>query len=1332
MVTQVLKDTFLTTYRDDWRESDGYYRILFNNGRALQARELTQLQTILQNQITKNSNFTLKDGAAVSGGNVSININDEFVKLNTAVYTMPASSVVKGDVFTGASSGIKAKVTKVVRTDGTDPHTLYVKYIDNGGLSATSAPLRFQPGELITGLRSGITLRVQTTNTAANQAVGRGSNAVVGEGTWYTSGHFVYAARQTITLSKYSNTPTVILGYIVNRQIITSSDDADLYDNSGPNPNVSAPGADRYKISLTLALQTDVDSGDVFIKIADIQNGIIVTETSKNSDNLLSTLGDIMARRTYEESGNYIVRPFSIYPETNDSDANKIDFVVRPGVAYVEGYRVETLGDARLTIDKPRTTELFNNQVTAANYGNYTDISTMKGLPKIFSAAAPLTHYDTMTLKAGTNFSGASLGTTRVKAVEKNGAGYRMFLFDVDMSGSQDFRTVRSIGADSDTYANIELVNSVAVINDATNNNSFFDLQKTRPSELSDISLTVQRLYKGTTNGSGSVTFTAGTSEVFDDTSLWITAVDSSGAIVTPTVSLPSPFNSVTLSALPFNSAVSVAAYVQRTAGSVKTKTLTNRQTTYAPGGSGTVTLDRADIYRVNQIRDGSSTGTIITNRYDIDNGQTDNFYDVGKLFLKSNATAPAGNVWVDFDYFEHGATGDFFAVNSYTGQIPYENIPAHRQANGDIVELRDVLDFRSRKDNTGANFTGTGARAVAMPRNTDLINFDARHYQSVKGRIFAHRDGYFVLKTGKKSATLAQYPDQIKKGMELYNFTVNPYMLSDSDIFGNYIEYRHYTMNDIGKLEDRIDELEELTTLTLLELQTSKLQVLDSAGLDRTKAGFTADGFTNHVFSDTKSTEYRASIDPLFQELRPNHVARSIELVYDSSLSSNVILKGDTIYMNYTDTLWKEQPLVSREEQVNTFAMSKYIGDIIMSPASDVWKETENIGIKAIPQGTDLDVDDAVNWGKWNWGWKGYSEAQLETLAVGNSINQIEKGKEYTTTSGNKKTVYQENIKYSNTIKSSSIKVENRGDVIVNTLDIAKQRSHFFFFKAEGLRPNTRYFPFYAGKSVADWVNTNTAYQAWGSLVRTSPYLEVGNVYKDATQFPSKLGGPTASIVSSADGEIEGVFLVPNTSAISFSTGRNDFVLIDISVLNFDTCTSYAEFTISSEGTLNQTKTEQLQTRVLRVVGASELIDPTVIKTYNVGDGGDGPNDGGGDDTSSTGGGGGGGGQCGGSSCFLTTAIVDRRGEADDGPTLTKLRNFRDSYMKDMPNEVSEYYQVAPIIVSSIPTDHSDWAWIGEQIDNCCKLIDESKLDDTYICYRNMVNTLKAKWMVN
>ena len=97
---------------------------------------------------------------------------------------------------------------------------------------------------------------------------------------------------------------------------------------------------------------------------------------------------------------------------------------------------------------------------------------------------------------------------------------------------------------------------------------------------------------------------------------------------------------------------------------------------------------------------------------------------------------------------------------------------------------------------------------------------------------------------------------------------------------------------------------------------------------------------------------------------------------------------------------------------------------------------------------------------------------------------------------------------------------------------------------------------------------------------------------------------------------------------------------------------------------------------------------------------------------------------------CFLTTAIVHRRGEADDGPTLTKLRKFRDTFMQDMPNEVEKYYDIAPKIIAAIPENHSDWDFIQNQIDSAIRAIDKKKNNSAYQIYKSMVTKLKNDWL--
>ena len=103
------------------------------------------------------------------------------------------------------------------------------------------------------------------------------------------------------------------------------------------------------------------------------------------------------------------------------------------------------------------------------------------------------------------------------------------------------------------------------------------------------------------------------------------------------------------------------------------------------------------------------------------------------------------------------------------------------------------------------------------------------------------------------------------------------------------------------------------------------------------------------------------------------------------------------------------------------------------------------------------------------------------------------------------------------------------------------------------------------------------------------------------------------------------------------------------------------------------------------------------------------------------------------GGGCFLTTAVVRGRGEADDGPTLMTLRDFRDDYMMQTPERrtlVEEYYTIAPAISEAIPEDHEDWQWIEAQVDAAVDAIKTGSENEAFLIYASMVKTLQNRWI--
>ena len=112
-------DFNLSPYFDDFSEAKNFHRILFRPAFAVQARELTQSQSIVQNQIERFGDHMFKQGAMVIPGQVSIDTEYSSIKLTSK----SASSIndYNNTTLTGGTSGVTAEVVNVSATDGTDP-----------------------------------------------------------------------------------------------------------------------------------------------------------------------------------------------------------------------------------------------------------------------------------------------------------------------------------------------------------------------------------------------------------------------------------------------------------------------------------------------------------------------------------------------------------------------------------------------------------------------------------------------------------------------------------------------------------------------------------------------------------------------------------------------------------------------------------------------------------------------------------------------------------------------------------------------------------------------------------------------------------------------------------------------------------------------------------------------------------------------------------------------------------------------------------------------------------------------------------------------------------
>jgi hypothetical protein len=381
--------------------------------------------------------------------------------------------------------------------------------------------------------------------------------------------------------------------------------------------------------------------------------------------------------------------------------------------------------------------------------------------------------------------------------------------------------------------------------------------------------------------------------------------------------------------------------------------------------------------------------------------------------------------------------------------------------------------------------------------------------------------------------------------------------------------------MKDIGRIEDRIDKLEEAVALNALENSTLITNVVDSSGLDRTKTGIFVDNFYDVSGTDNASI---SSIDPLKGIMRPIFTENNIRLVYDSAASTNTILKGDNVYIKHDETLYLDNPFACLATKINPFTSSFFQGNMQLSPASDEWRDIEVASKLMIDGGSLLNTANALNWDNWEWNWGGKS---IDDLQVGDNTNTITK------TSGSTKT------KTVNKVVSESTLLEVIGQRVLNIALLPFMRARLIAIKARGLRPNTNVGVFMDGVLLEDYV-------------REEPYVpysqttvDHGNTLKGLISHPD---GSTA-LITDASGGVDISFMIPNNGIQKFRAGTHEIKIMDITINREELAATIARAVYTAQGYLDTVHQDIKSTRVLEVEGSQTS---ERIYYYSGGGGGD------------------------------------------------------------------------------------------------------------------------------
>jgi hypothetical protein len=453
MATNFTGDFNVDPYYDDFDGAKNYHRILFKPGYAVQARELTQSQTILQNQITNFADAIFTQNTPINGGKVTLNQNVYYLKLNTTYSgsIISAESFTKGTAtITNADKSVVAKVVVAVESTTTssgsvgDSPTLIVTYITG---------TKFASGDTINleGSNISATLITESTN---NLATGLSSVASIAKGMFYVKGNFVAVNEKTIVLDKYNSIPSLRIGLNITEAIIGSADDGTLLDPAVNASNYQAPGADRYQIYLTLQTRPlTLGEDNNFIELVRLENGEIL----KQVDNTVySAIDDYFAKRTNDTNGDFIVKDYTLTPKSNTINSAQYNLSISKGISYIRGYRLENQSDVTLVNDRARTAAASNTSPTYIDYGNYFYVNSSNGVFDVTTFPQVDFHTvrtDGVLTTNTTTYNSTLAGTGYMRAMEfsstsntSNGAAY---IYKAHVFGLQNQTLTANVAATS-------------------------------------------------------------------------------------------------------------------------------------------------------------------------------------------------------------------------------------------------------------------------------------------------------------------------------------------------------------------------------------------------------------------------------------------------------------------------------------------------------------------------------------------------------------------------------------------------------------------------------------------------------------------------------------------------------------------------------------------------------------------------------------------------------------------------------------------------------------------------------------------------------------------
>lgn len=1128
----------VSPFFDDFDPKKKFYRELFKPGYALQARELNQLQSILQNQIEQFGDNIYQVGTIIKGCNFTALPDLHYVKVVDDVtpsdylertVANADTGVVKEYYYEleGESTGLKAIV--ITAADGfisrsPDLNTFFVRYLNSGDagqqafISNETLNIREyyiqtdEDGDQ-TVVDNGIV--DSTTVSGLVAPVGNSFGLTVSEGVIFQKGAFLYVDQQTVIVVKYKidvdgeplQPDALSVGFVVDENIVTSKTDETLLDNSNGSPNEQAPGADRLQLvpRLVAVSTATADADDTFFTLIRYENGnaVVIRDVTE-----FNSIAREMAERTAETSGDYITDPFELSVERRDGD---VVITAGAGTVYVNGYRVQTRAEQSFEIDEPdANTDVvaMDDQPVPFVNGQYVAVTSAAG-------NINTTGWQTCSLIAANS---TVIGT----AIVREYTGSKLYLHTVRMANTStkfsQVATVRDGVSDG-------LVSIVPALKDSKLEKLIFDIGAHSVVSVSDMRFPVRsRQTNVTIAANGTILLTPLTGEKFtDDSGSNIVVVSSAHTAVTVSSANVAANNTLltinTTNSGNSGAAVYYTAQVTPTNPKVKQRKDIFVKTTYLDGVTA-YGLGVPDGFKLLSVSDNANaaanTAVDYTSSFTLRPGQNAMYYGHSYLTLNSRGPRPANNtvLWVNFSCFQVDFdTGyNFFTIDSYGDDVDMQDVPVYvYDRDGHAYNMRNCIDFRPYRANTAAYANSAAsanliaANSYGLPSYTTQMFSNTLAYVTPAAGTYGTVD-YQKFMPRKDLLCVDSHGDfSVVKGtaavFPVAPVLVNKTALAEIAVPGlplltpaeaakvrdpsfsvrvTPLGVKNYTMKEIDAISKQVDRLSYYVAMSALETSAQSLVIQDADGLNKFKNGIVVDSFESLKLSNTFDPEFAASVDFGESSLNPEVDQFHIDLVPVSS--NNISFFGEnnnvaTLSFN-TQNRVIAQPYGTNVRSASQGAF-RYWGKTKISPQQATFYD---VVTKPTLASGDLFSSTAA-----------FAGTQYDQKS--SPLTSADKSKNTKTTVANT-TDKPTNADYVNQIQANSNgsqAVPIGSGYITNYIMRPYMRSTTVRIVSYGLRPNTRHYFFFGSTSIDSWVRPCkkvsgkwSPYGAFGSSVKT------------------------------------------------------------------------------------------------------------------------------------------------------------------------------------------------------------------------------------------------------